>query len=71
MPKPSPLADLAKILLDQQLPLTTANVLKVAVMVDSAPLKESTVLSDVQAPAVQADLSKQRFAGLLLELNHV
>ena len=54
--------------------LTIANalaVLKVAVMVDSAPLKESTVLSDVQAPAVQADLSKQRFAGLLLELNHV
>ena len=54
--------------------LTIANaqaVLKVAVMVVSVPLKESIVLSDAQAPAVQADLSKQRFAGLLLELNHV
>jgi hypothetical protein len=46
-------------------------VLKVAVMVVSAPLKESIVLSDAQAPVVRAALSKQRFADLLLELNHV
>jgi hypothetical protein len=46
-------------------------VLKVAVMVVSAPLKESIVLSDAQAPVAPVALSKQRFADLLLELNHV
>ena len=41
--------------------LTIANalaVLKVAVMVDSAPLKESIVLSAVQVLAVQVALNK-------------
>ena len=44
---------------------------KAAVMVVSVPLKVSIVLSDAQAPAAQVVLSKQPFADLLLELNHV
>jgi hypothetical protein len=54
--------------------LTIANaqaVLKVAVMVVSAPHKVSIVLSDAQVPVARVALSKQRFADLLLELNHV